>query len=812
MRPKPSYRSRSFARPLSPPSPSCCHHPNNILSLPRRIIVPVLLLLSFSSSFFMIGALDETEPIQDQQQQAQAKELKKLKNRHPISSYRKGNKRINSDTGAPLAIFDINYKLEDMETNNEGDLSKSSTTTTLEDAKAKVDYYLSVKGYDLFYNQEEQQQEPIDDDQSSEISTNYFRGTNNRESSSTDAGIVTSADTFLETIEFISYHKFTPTWSVLRYKQVFPFHDPNGFLSAAQFNLDSSSSSSTRTNNDTKYIPVYMGEIAVTINEETSTIVMMTCNYFKDIALKEEDFLLQLHSKYKHDIMVADAIEESKRNTLLKEIYTIHKNNENKGGDPSLLKSPQDIMQIISSTSPSSSTVDSANTNKDNINQSFRHYDSQIMLHKNRLVYKVDVTHKNSYEHRELLVDAFNGVIISNIDKTLDKLGGIEEVKKHSGEKEETKKPKTVVSAKTRRRSLFGGVDKNIKNKLELKNAAKLVSSGAGTGTIDVDALSAIKDKLIAKQEEKEDDDVVREDTKTDHILGDLPQQIHDGSIILSSMSQELLEEQQQQQEDDDTDDSTIDISANVSKTTDAKSNKVDVQAFTFLPDPTSKSKLNYGTLGLIDNNDADSATLTNNRNQISLDVTQSGNLYILTNDNVQIVDVEAPFRGTFSQSSSDFRVTRNNNLFEATSVFYHVDAYMTYVKTELGVSVTPRQYTGGVKADPSASNGDDNSYYDTQDGTLHFGEGGVDDAEDSDVIIHELGHALHDWLTDGQLSQINGLSEGFGDYLAMSYSRSFNLFNQDDQKYDWVFKWDGKCYLRIQSFIFMEDNFLSFV
>ena len=32
------------------------------------------------------------------------------------------------------------------------------------------------------------------------------------------------------------------------------------------------------------------------------------------------------------------------------------------------------------------------------------------------------------------------------------------------------------------------------------------------------------------------------------------------------------------------------------------------------------------------------------------------------------------------------------------------------------------------------------------------FGQGGVDDAEDMDVILHELGHGLHDWITNGNL------------------------------------------------------------
>ena len=44
-------------------------------------------------------------------------------------------------------------------------------------------------------------------------------------------------------------------------------------------------------------------------------------------------------------------------------------------------------------------------------------------------------------------------------------------------------------------------------------------------------------------------------------------------------------------------------------------------------------------------------------------------------------------------------------------------------------------------------------------------------------VIIHELGHAIHDWVTGENLSQVNGLSEGTGDYFAQSYSRAYGLW-----------------------------------
>ena len=98
--------------------------------------------------------------------------------------------------------------------------------------------------------------------------------------------------------------------------------------------------------------------------------------------------------------------------------------------------------------------------------------------------------------------------------------------------------------------------------------------------------------------------------------------------------------------------------------------------------------------------------------------------------------------------------------MFNAVSAYYHIDSMMRYINLDLGIEVSPFMYEGGVQYDAYANNGDDNSYYSTWSQQLAFGEGGVDDAEDADVVIHELSHGLHDWLTGGGMSQEEGLSE----------------------------------------------------
>ncbi len=211
-----------------------------------------------------------------------------------------------------------------------------------------------------------------------------------------------------------------------------------------------------------------------------------------------------------------------------------------------------------------------------------------------------------------------------------------------------------------------------------------------------------------------------------------------------------------------------------------------------FDPDPLSSAQAAYNDPGYPDNNDADSPELLAeifNRNL--LEISEDAGTFSLVGPYAAIVDAESPFFGDFSQMSSSWNFTRTESAFEAAHTYYHIDTYMRYINETLGISVMPFQYAGGVRFDPHGLNGSDNSHY-TGAGIVAFGEGGVDDAEDADVVIHELGHGIHDWVTNGGLSQVNGLSEGTGDYFAQSYSRALGQWTPSDPAYHWVFDWDG--------------------
>ena len=57
----------------------------------------------------------------------------------------------------------------------------------------------------------------------------------------------------------------------------------------------------------------------------------------------------------------------------------------------------------------------------------------------------------------------------------------------------------------------------------------------------------------------------------------------------------------------------------------------------------------------------------------------------------------------------------------------------------------------------------------------LRFGKGGVDDAEDAEVILHEYGHAMMDSMMVpfgyGTSVEAGSIGEGFGDYWAVTVS-----------------------------------------
>ena len=93
----------------------------------------------------------------------------------------------------------------------------------------------------------------------------------------------------------------------------------------------------------------------------------------------------------------------------------------------------------------------------------------------------------------------------------------------------------------------------------------------------------------------------------------------------------------------------------------------------------------------------------------------------------------------------------------------------------------------------PHGFQGKDNSHYSPTGNWISFGTGGVDDAEDPDVIWHEYGHAIqYSFAAGWGDGECAALGEGYADYWAASYSRWAGQWTKDDAPYSWVYKWDG--------------------
>ncbi len=107
---------------------------------------------------------------------------------------------------------------------------------------------------------------------------------------------------------------------------------------------------------------------------------------------------------------------------------------------------------------------------------------------------------------------------------------------------------------------------------------------------------------------------------------------------------------------------------------------------------------------------------------------------------------------------------------FEEVMAYFHVDRALRYLES-LGYRGTRAIFRRPVAVDARGT-ADNNSWYSPGLRSLTFGTGGVDDAEDAEVILHELGHAIQDAICHdfGQSEQAAAMGEGFGDYFAASF------------------------------------------
>jgi hypothetical protein len=126
---------------------------------------------------------------------------------------------------------------------------------------------------------------------------------------------------------------------------------------------------------------------------------------------------------------------------------------------------------------------------------------------------------------------------------------------------------------------------------------------------------------------------------------------------------------------------------------------------------------------------------------------------------------VTTPAAVTAFSPASQFDFGRSAPGFSQTMAYFHVTTAQEYIQ-HLGftdVNNRPQEVLPDAIAD-------DASYFD---GRIVLGTGGVDDAEDADIIWHEYGHAIQNDQVPGGLG--GAVGEGFGDYWAATMSQPVN-------------------------------------
>ena len=143
---------------------------------------------------------------------------------------------------------------------------------------------------------------------------------------------------------------------------------------------------------------------------------------------------------------------------------------------------------------------------------------------------------------------------------------------------------------------------------------------------------------------------------------------------------------------------------------------------------------------------------------------------------------------------TNTFNYTRSQDEFEQVMAYFWITEAQKYIQS-LGFRAVNNE-SQDVRINQW---GQDNSFEtDHPKDELRFGKGGVDDAEDAEVILHEYGHAIHDGsgFVFGS-EEAGAISEGFGDYWAVTVSDvvARKLGVPEREPLPCVMDWDATSY-----------------
>jgi hypothetical protein len=119
--------------------------------------------------------------------------------------------------------------------------------------------------------------------------------------------------------------------------------------------------------------------------------------------------------------------------------------------------------------------------------------------------------------------------------------------------------------------------------------------------------------------------------------------------------------------------------------------------------------------------------------------------------------------------ATNTFTYHRSDDRFEQVMAYYWITEAQKYIQSlGFGTGTYPPVNMQSQRVRINQLGYDNSFATDHPVDELRFGKGGVDDAEDAEVILHEYGHAIH-FSQDFSFAteEAGAISEGFGDYWA---------------------------------------------
>ena len=125
--------------------------------------------------------------------------------------------------------------------------------------------------------------------------------------------------------------------------------------------------------------------------------------------------------------------------------------------------------------------------------------------------------------------------------------------------------------------------------------------------------------------------------------------------------------------------------------------------------------------------------------------------------------------------TNGTYDYNRHQDEFEQVMAYYWITEAQNYIqRLGFGTGLFPAVNKESQRVRINQF-GADNSFFTSKKDELRFGKGGVDDAEDAEVILHEYGHAIQDSqqteLGFGFSVEARSIGEGFADYWAVTVS-----------------------------------------